>query len=94
MYRAIVFLFDIAYRANEWGRACWQLQKKFLATCSGLDWRYVAYHDPVDGDLCKVEEIRKWVAGHISSARASGTLWFHSFHLLIIDPKDPKGAWP
>ena len=52
-------------RADEWGRAVWQLQKKRLTDNSALDWRFAAYHDPLDDELACMEYVQKWMFGHI-----------------------------
>eukprot|EP00435_Cladocopium_sp_Y103_P024460 s2370_g6.t1 len=45
-------LFVLMPQSNEWGRAVWSLQKKHLESgkLQGLDWRYIAFHDPQDDE--------------------------------------------
>lgn len=35
----------------EWPKAAWELQKKFLASSKGPDWRYVGYSSHGDCDM-------------------------------------------
>ena len=41
-------------------------------TGEGLDWRYIALHDPQDNDaMCNLESIRSYMAGVIMEVNAS-----------------------
>lgn len=62
-------------RSNEWGRAVWLLQRQYLETGRGLDWRYIAFHDQQDDDVVSVESMRAYMHGQIMKVNASFTCW-------------------
>ncbi|CAL1131294.1 unnamed protein product [Cladocopium goreaui] len=57
-------VFTLLPQSDEWGRAVWSLQNKFLESGKGLDWRFVAFHDPQDDDSTySLDWIRKYMSG-------------------------------
>lgn len=59
------------YRFNEWGQALWQLQRKFISTTQGHDWRYLAHMSGEDAETIHLSEIKNHVFGKVMSVIVS-----------------------
>ena len=54
-----------ALRFNEWGKALWALQFKFLRTPAKFDWRYLAYFTSDDADNNGLPEMKNSIVGQM-----------------------------
>lgn len=67
---AVTVLFR-ADRFNEWGQAVWQLQRKFISTTQGNDWRYLAHMSGEDAESIHMPEIKNHLFGKVMSVIVS-----------------------
>ena len=54
-----------ALRFNEWGKALWALQFKFLRTPAKFDWRYLAYFTADDAENNGLPEMKNLIVGQM-----------------------------
>lgn len=52
-------------RFNEWGKALWALQFKFLRTPAKFDWRYLSYFTADDADNHGLAEMKNFIVGQM-----------------------------
>ena len=59
---------SLCFRYNEWGRACWVLQKELLQGRGNIDWHFSMFVSQDDLGSCNVADVEKWMQGHIMQA--------------------------